>query len=57
MTRIVDVYLKDYDNFLILGDLNPKLKDNYLNDFSIVNNLESLNLEPTWFKNLNNPSA
>ena len=51
MNRGLHVYLKH----LILGDLNSELKDSCLNDFSNVNNLKSLNKEPTCFKNPNNP--
>ena len=53
----LDVYLKHYDNLLILGDFNSNLKDGCLNAFSNVNNLKSLNKEPTCFKNPNNPSC
>ena len=57
LNKGLDVYLKHYDNLLILGDLNSELKDSCLNDFSNVNNLKSLNKEPTCFKNPNNPSC
>ena len=40
---------KDLGNLLILGDLNSDLKENFLNVFSDVNNLKSLNKEPTCF--------
>ena len=49
---------KPYDpNLLILGDFNSELKDSCLNAFSNVNNLKSLNKEPTCFKNPNNLSC
>ena len=57
MNKGVDVYLKHYDNLLILGDLNLETKDSCLNAFSNVNNLTSLNKEPTCLKNPNNPSC
>ena len=57
MNKGLDVYLKHYDNLLILGDLNSDLKDGCLNAFSNVNNLKSLNKEPNCFKNPNNPSC
>ena len=57
LNKGLDVYLKHYDNLLILGDLNSDLKDGCLNAFSNVNNLKSLNKEPTCFKNPNNPSC
>ena len=50
LNKGLDVYLKYYDNLLILGHLNSKLKDSCLNDFSNVNDLKSLNKEPTCFK-------
>ena len=53
----VDVYRRYYDKLLILGDLNSELKDRCLNAFSDVNNLKSLDKEPTCFKNPNNPSC
>ena len=53
----LDVYLRHYDNLFILGDLNSELKDSCLNAFSNVDNLKSLNKEPTIFKNPNNPSC
>ena len=53
----LEVYLKHYDNLLILGDLNSELKDSCLNAFSNVNNLKTLNKEPTCFKNPNNRSC
>ena len=57
LEKVLDVYLKHYDNLLILGDLNSDLKDDCLNSFSNVNNLKSLNKEPTCFKSPNNPSC
>ena len=57
MNKGLDVYLKHYDSLLILGDLNSELKGSCLNDFSNVNDLKSLNKEPTCFENPNNPSC
>ena len=57
MNKGLDVYLKHYDNLLILGDFNSELKDGCLNVFSNVNNLKSFNKEPTCFENPNNPSC
>ena len=48
---------KNYDNLLILGDLNSELEETCLNDFFNVNNLKSLNKKPTCFKNPENPSC
>ena len=57
MNKGLDIYLKHYDNLLILGDLNSELKDSCLNAFSDVNNLKILSEEPTCFKNPTNPSC
>ena len=54
MNKGIDVYLKHYDNLLILGELNSVLTDNFLNNFSTVNNLRSPKKEPTCLKNQNN---
>ena len=54
LNKGLDVYIKHYDNLLILGGLNSELSDSCLHDFSNVNNLRSLNKEPTCFKNPNN---
>ena len=57
LNKGLDVYLKNYDNLLILGDLNSELEETCLNDFCNVNNLKSLNKKPTCFKNPENPSC
>ena len=57
LNKTLDVYLKNCDNLLILGDLNSELKSNCLNDFSNVNNLKSLNKESACLKTPNNPSC
>ena len=57
LNKGLDVYLKHYDNLLILGEINSELRDSCLNDFSKDNNLESRNKEPTCFKNPNNSSC
>ena len=57
LNKDLDVYLKNYDNLLILGDLNSELEETCLNDFCNVSNLKSLNKKPTCFKNPENPSC
>ena len=57
LNKGLDVYLENYDNLLILGDLNSELEETCLNDFCNVNNLKSLNKKPTCFKNPENPSC
>ena len=53
----LDLYLKNYDNILIMGDLNSEVSENCLNSFCNVNSLKTLNRGPTCFKNPNNPSC
>ena len=54
LNKGLDVYLKNYNNLLILGDLNSELEETCLNDFCNANNLKSLNKKPTCFKNPEN---
>ena len=53
----LDIYLKSYDNILIMGDLNSEVSENCLNGFCNDNSLKTLNRGPTCFKNSNNPSC
>ena len=57
LNKGLDVYLKNYDNILILGDLNSEFEEPCLNNFCKVNNLISLNKKPTCLKNSENPSC
>ena len=53
----MDLYLKSYDNILIMGDLNSEVSENCLNNSCNVNSFKTLNRGPTCFKNPNNPSC
>ena len=53
----LDIYLKSYDNILIMGDLNSEVSENCLNGFCNVNSLKNLSRGPVCFKNPNNPSC
>ena len=57
LNKGLDVYLKSFDNILIMGDLNSEVSENCLNGFCNVNSLKTLNRGPTCFKNPNNPSC
>ena len=57
LNKGLDVYLKSYDNILIMGDLNSEFSENCLNGFYNVNSLKTLNRGPTCFKNPSNPSC
>ena len=56
LNKGLDVYLKSYDNILIMGDLNSEVSENCLNGFCNVSSLNALRSGPTCFKNPNNPS-
>ena len=57
LNKGLDVYLKSYDNILIIGDFNSEFSENCLNGFCNVNSLKTLNRGPTCFKNPSNPSC
>ena len=57
LNKDLDVYLKSYDNILIMGDFNSEFSENCLNSFCNVNSLRTLYRGPTCFKNPNNPSC
>ena len=52
LNKGLDVYLKSYDNILIMGDLNSEVSENCLNGFCNVNSLKTHNRGPTCYKNL-----
>ena len=53
----IDKYLSNYDNFLILGDMNVNMLDINMNNFCETYNLENLINKPTCYKNARNPSS
>ena len=57
LNKGLDVYLKSYDNILIMGDFNSEFSENCLNSFCNVNSLKTLYRGPTCFKNPSNPSC
>ena len=57
LSKGLDTYISQYDNIMLLGDLNVESSDPVLNDFCNVYNLFSLVKEPTCFKNPYNPSC
>ena len=57
LSKGLDTYFSQYDNIMLLGDLNVESLDPVLNDFCNVCNLFSLVKEPTCFKNPYNPSC
>ena len=57
LNKGLDVYLKSYDDILIMRDLNSEVSENCLNGFCNVNSLKTHNRAPTCFKNPKNPSC
>ena len=55
--RRIDFYSSNYDNFVVLGDLNTEISNSFLEQFCASYNLKSLIKEPTCFKSVDNPSC
>ena len=53
----LDTYISQYDNIILLGDLNIESSNPVLNDFCNVYNFFCLVKEPTCFKNPYSPSC
>ena len=49
--------LSKFENFVILGDFNSEIREEYLQDFCNIYNLKNLILEPTCYKSHTNPSS
>ena len=57
LSKGLDICISQYDNIMLLGDLNVEISDPVLNNFCNVYSLFSLVKEPTCFKNPYNPSC
>ena len=55
--RRIDFYSSNYDNFVVLGDLNTEISNSFMEQFCASYNLKSLIKEPTCFKSVDNPSC
>ena len=53
----LDLFSSDYDNILLMGDLNAEPHDNHLKDFCDIDNLKNLIKVPTCFKNPDRPTC
>ena len=56
LSKFLDTYISQYDNIMLLGDLNVKSSDPGLSNLYVYN-LFSLVKEPLCFKNSYNPSC
>ena len=51
------MYLKDYENIILIGDFNTTIAETTTSDFCQMYNLQNLINEPTCYKNPKNPSS
>ena len=54
---LLDEYMRNYENFLLLGDFNSEISETIMKEFSETYNLQNLIKVPTCFKNPLNPSS
>ncbi len=57
VSKQLDKFLPNYENILILGDLNSTIRENDMQNFCEMYNLKNLINEPTCYKNPDNPSS
>ena len=55
--RGLDKLMADYDNMLIIGDLNSCMRETPMKNFCELYDLENLIKQPTGYKNADNPSS
>ena len=55
-SKNLDFYSSKYENFIVIGDFNAEMTNNYLEEFCASYNLKNLIKEPTCFKNIDNPT-
>ena len=56
LSKNLDFYSSKYENFIVIGDFNAEMTNNYLEEFCASCNLKNLIKEPTCFKNIDNPT-
>ena len=57
LTKSLDLYIPNYDHFLIMGDFNAEVSDKYLKNFCENYNLKSLISTSTCYKNPERPTC
>ena len=54
LSKNLDFYSSKYENFIVIGDFNAEMTNNYLEEFWVSYNLKYLIKQPTCFKNPDN---
>ena len=54
LSKNLDFYSSKYENFIVIGDFNAEMTNNYLEEFCASYNLTNLIKQPTCFKNPDN---
>ena len=57
VSKVIDMYMKDYENIILLGDFNSPITEHSMSEFCQLYNLHNLITEPTCYKNPNKPSS
>ena len=57
VSKIIDMYLKDYENIILIGDFNSTVNEHSMSEFCQIYNLHNPINEQTFYKNPNNPSS
>ena len=57
ISKELDKLLPNYENLILLGDLNSEMSEQAMSDFCETYNLTNLITEPTCFKSVENPSC
>ena len=56
-SKVIDKFMGNYENMIILGDLNVETSEVIMKDFCEMYNFRNLINEPTCYKNAKNPSC
>ena len=57
ISNSLDLYIGNYERFILIGDFNINENDQMLVDFNHQYNSKNIVKDPTCFKNINNPST
>ena len=56
LSKNLEFYSSKYENFIVIGDFNAEMTNNYLEEFRASYNLKNLIKQQTCFKNPDNPT-